>query len=122
MNDDPKLIPRANWQTKQRGTNQDEYEKPELPGYGRSWTARHALRHRSVACLSTREMTVETPDGEEIDATVHYEYEAPSRAPDGWMKGALWIYKIERDGVEIYVSDEVKGKLEDILYERECGR
>jgi len=26
MNDDPKLIPSANWQTKQRGTNQDEYD------------------------------------------------------------------------------------------------
>lgn len=26
MTDDPKLIPRANWQTKQRGTNEDEYD------------------------------------------------------------------------------------------------
>lgn len=26
MRDDPRLIPKANWQTRQRGTNQDEYE------------------------------------------------------------------------------------------------
>ncbi len=26
MPDDPKLLPRANWQTKARGTNDDEYQ------------------------------------------------------------------------------------------------
>jgi hypothetical protein len=67
-------------------------------------------------------MTIETADGREIDATVYYHYEPPSRAPDGMLRGAVWIYKVEYEGAEVYMSDVSKCWLEDVIYQIERQR
>jgi hypothetical protein len=69
--------------------------------------------------MSTRTMTIETTDGREIAATVHYDYEPPSRAPDGMLRGSVWIYRVEYEGAEVYLSDAGKCKLEDVIYQME---
>jgi hypothetical protein len=74
--------------------------------------------------MSIRTMTIETADGREIDATVHYDYEPPIRAPDGTLRGSVWIYKVDYDGEEVYMSDDWKRNLEDVIYkiERQSDR
>jgi hypothetical protein len=35
------------------------------------------------------------------------------------LRGSVWIYRVEYEGAEVYLSDAGKCKLEDVIYQME---